>query len=64
MYILKDDLDGVDKDVIEGFRVGRDNLHISHLQFADDMILSFCSSREVLFINLNQILSNFEFISG
>lgn len=51
----------MDKGPIEGFNVGKDLVHLSHLQFADDSLF-FCSSQESSFVNLNKFLSLFEAI--
>ncbi|XP_020970158.1 uncharacterized protein LOC110268381 [Arachis ipaensis] len=43
--------------------VGRDNIELSHLQFADDTIL-FCPSEEEMIRNYKQLLRCFEMMSG
>lgn len=43
---------GVDKGIVEGFKVGKDLVSLSHLRFANDTLL-FCSSNNSSFLNLN-----------
>ncbi|KAL6322627.1 hypothetical protein AAG906_014299 [Vitis piasezkii] len=52
-----------ERNVLEGFRVGRNRTRVSHLQFADDTIF-FSSSREEDMMNLKSILLVFGHISG
>ena len=52
-----------DKDLIEGFVIGRDKVRLSHLQFANDSIF-FMSNKEDNIINLMGVLNLFSLISG
>lgn len=47
----------------EGFLVGRDRVHISHLQFADD-ILIFCKDNDGMLDNLIKAIKAYERMSG
>lgn len=44
----------MERNVLEGFKVGKDNLPLSHLQFANDTFFFFGSSIEESFVNLNK----------
>ncbi|RVW87682.1 LINE-1 retrotransposable element ORF2 protein [Vitis vinifera] len=52
-----------ERNVLEGFRVGRNRSRVSHLQFADDTIF-FSSSREEDMMTLKNVLLVFGHISG
>ena len=52
-----------ERNVLEGFRVGRNRTRVSHLQFADDTIFFF-SAREEDMMTLKNVLLVFEHISG
>ncbi|RVX12865.1 LINE-1 retrotransposable element ORF2 protein [Vitis vinifera] len=52
-----------ERNVLEGFRVGRNRIRVSHLQFADDTIF-FSSTREEDMMTLKNVLLVFEHISG
>ncbi|KAM7497251.1 hypothetical protein LguiA_021665 [Lonicera macranthoides] len=52
-----------DKNLVEGFEIGRDSVTLSHLQFADDTIF-FLSNNEEKFKNLIGILEIFGLVSG
>ena len=52
-----------ERNVFEGFRVGRNRTRVSHLQFADDTIF-FSSTREEDLLNLKSVLLVFGHISG
>ena len=52
-----------EKEMFEGFVVGKDKIHISILQFAGDTLL-FCKFDEVLMKNLRKTLSIFEWCFG
>ena len=52
-----------ERNVLEGFRVGRNRTRVSHLQFADDTIF-FSSAREEDMMTLKNVLLVFEHISG
>ncbi|GMJ09510.1 hypothetical protein HRI_004620200 [Hibiscus trionum] len=51
------------KGLFSGFRVGAKGLELSHLQFADDLII-FCGDSEVQIKNVVRILKGFELASG
>ncbi|KAK3206971.1 hypothetical protein Dsin_021017 [Dipteronia sinensis] len=50
-------------DMIEGASFGDNEVHISHLQFADDTIL-FLKPRKDYILNVRRILRCFELASG
>ncbi|RVX05136.1 LINE-1 retrotransposable element ORF2 protein [Vitis vinifera] len=52
-----------ERNVLEGFKVGRNRTRVSHLQFADDTIF-FSSSREEDMMTLKNVLLVFGHISG
>ncbi|RVW27498.1 LINE-1 retrotransposable element ORF2 protein [Vitis vinifera] len=52
-----------ERNVLEGFRVGRNRTRVSHLQFADDTIF-FSSTREKDMMTLKNVLLVFGHISG
>ncbi|KAL6331593.1 hypothetical protein AAG906_011533 [Vitis piasezkii] len=52
-----------ERNVFEGFRVGRNRTRVSHLQFADDTIF-FSSTREEDLLTLKSVLLVFGHISG
>ncbi|RVW89836.1 LINE-1 retrotransposable element ORF2 protein [Vitis vinifera] len=52
-----------ERNVLEGFRVGRNRTRVSHLQFADDTIF-FSSTREEDMMTLKSVLLVFGHISG
>ncbi|RVW90400.1 Transposon TX1 uncharacterized 149 kDa protein [Vitis vinifera] len=52
-----------ERNVLEGFRVGRNRTRVSHLQFADDTIF-FSSTREEDLMTLKSVLLVFGHISG
>ncbi|RVX10470.1 putative ribonuclease H protein [Vitis vinifera] len=52
-----------ERNVLEGFKVGRNTTRVSHLQFADDTIF-FSSSREEDMMTLKNVLLVFGHISG
>ncbi|RVW36772.1 hypothetical protein CK203_101570 [Vitis vinifera] len=52
-----------ERNVLEGFRVGRNRTRVSHLQFADDTIF-FSSTREEDMMTLKNVLLVFGHISG
>ncbi|RVX12400.1 Transposon TX1 uncharacterized 149 kDa protein [Vitis vinifera] len=52
-----------ERNVFEGFRVGRNRTRVSHLQFADDTIF-FSSTREEDLLTLKSVLVVFGHISG
>ncbi|RVW80860.1 putative ribonuclease H protein [Vitis vinifera] len=52
-----------ERNVLEGFKVGRNRTRVSHLQFADDTIFFF-SSREEDMMTLKNVLLVFGHISG
>ncbi|RVX22469.1 LINE-1 retrotransposable element ORF2 protein [Vitis vinifera] len=52
-----------ERNVFEGFRVGRNRTRVSHLQFADDTIF-FSSTREEDMMTLKNVLLVFGHISG
>ncbi|RVX22620.1 putative ribonuclease H protein [Vitis vinifera] len=52
-----------ERNVFEGFRVGRNRTRVSHLQFADDTIF-FSNSREEDLLTLKSVLLVFGHISG
>ncbi|WKA03325.1 hypothetical protein VitviT2T_021440 [Vitis vinifera] len=52
-----------ERNVFEGFRVGRNRTRVSHLQFADDTIF-FSSAREEDLLTLKSVLLVFGHISG
>ncbi|KAE8735716.1 Replication factor C subunit 1 [Hibiscus syriacus] len=54
-----------DQGLFEGFRIGRiDNLfHLTHLQFADDLIL-FCRDSPTQILNIRRVLRVFSLMSG
>ena len=52
-----------ERNVLEGFRVGRNRIRVSHLQFADDTIF-FSSTREEDMLTLKSVLLVFGHISG
>ena len=54
---------GVNAKLFEGFRPANENLIVSHLQFADDMLL-FCNADEDQLRNVKAILLCFEVVSG
>lgn len=47
----------------EGLMVGKDNIHISILQFADDTLL-FCKDNDSMLITLRKTVELFEWILG
>ena len=52
-----------ERNVFEGFKVGRNRTRVSHLQFADDTIF-FSSTREEDLLTLKSVLVVFGHISG
>ncbi|KAJ9698883.1 hypothetical protein PVL29_007787 [Vitis rotundifolia] len=52
-----------ERNVLEGFRVGRNRTRVSHLQFADDTIF-FSSTQEEDMLTLKSVLLVFGHISG
>ncbi|RVW92839.1 LINE-1 retrotransposable element ORF2 protein [Vitis vinifera] len=52
-----------ERNVFEGFRVGRNRTRVSHLQFADDIIF-FSSTREEDLLTLKSVLLVFGHVSG
>ncbi|RVW70916.1 Transposon TX1 uncharacterized 149 kDa protein [Vitis vinifera] len=52
-----------ERNVLEGFRVGRNRTRVSHLQFADDTIF-FSNTREEDMMTLKNVLLVFGHISG
>ena len=54
---------GVNAKLFEGFRPASENLIISHLQFADDMLL-FSDANEDQLCNVKAILLCLEVVSG
>ena len=52
-----------ERNMLEGFRVGRNRIRVSHLQFADDTIF-FSNTREQDLQTLNSLLLAFGHISG
>lgn len=47
-----------DKGIYEGFLVGKENIHVSILQFADDTLI-FCKYDTVMLDKLKQIIECF-----
>lgn len=56
-------LKGVEGNIIESFRIGANEVALSHLQFADDTML-FYSVKEESFFIFNHIVGFFEDMSG
>ncbi|WKA12209.1 hypothetical protein VitviT2T_029623 [Vitis vinifera] len=52
-----------ERNLLEGFKVGRNRTRVSHLQFADDTIF-FSNTREEELQTLKSLLLVFEHISG
>ncbi|XP_015966777.2 uncharacterized protein LOC107490518 [Arachis duranensis] len=55
--------EAVRNDRISSLLVGRDNIELSHLQFADDTIL-FCPQETETLVNYKRLLRCFELMSG
>ena len=53
----------LDLGILEGIKIGRQNVSLSHLQFADDTIL-FCPEDRRIFLNYIRILDCFSLMSG
>lgn len=54
---------GADRGVVRGLTVGVDGCHVSHLQFADDIILFLPDDREN-FLHVLMIIQVFELVFG
>ena len=54
---------GVEGNIIESFKIGRDGVVLSHLQFADDTLL-FCYGKEESFHTINHMVEFFEEMLG
>lgn len=52
-----------DRGVYEGFRVGRDKIHVSILQYADDTLI-FCKDDDDMLAKLKEIIDLYEWCSG
>lgn len=48
---------------LEGFLVGKKNVHVSHLEFADD-ILIFCKDDDVMLNNRIKVIKAYAWLSG
>ena len=53
----------LDLGILEGIKIGRQNVSLSRLQFADDTIL-FCPEDRHIFLNYIRILECFSLMSG
>ena len=49
--------------IFEGIQIGREEVVLSHLQFADDTIL-FCPAKEEVVLNYRCLLDSFGLMSG
>lgn len=56
-------LKGVEGNIIEAFKVGANEVTLTHLQFVDDTMF-FCSRNEVSFLILNLMVGFFEVMFG
>lgn len=54
---------GVDGNIVELFKIGRNEVVLSHLRFADDTML-FCFGKEESFLILIHVVAFFEDYSG
>lgn len=54
---------GVEGNIIDSFRIGRNEVTLLHPQFVDDPIL-FCFGKEESFLILNHMVAFFEDMSG
>ena len=54
---------GVEGNIIDPFKIGRDEVTLSHLKFVDDTML-FCFGKEEFFLILNHMVAFFVDMSG
>ena len=54
---------GIEGNIVEPFRIGRNEVTLSQLQFVNDTLL-FCSRKEGSFFALNHIVAFFEEMSS
>lgn len=54
---------GIEKDLIQGIKVGNDQINISHLQFADDTLV-FCPARSGVISNIRRMMDCYYVLSG
>ena len=55
--------EAISRNLFKGIKVGRNEMSVSHLQYADDTII-FCKSQVDQLLNVKRVLRCFEVISG